>query len=58
MVRPGDFITFRYPPRTVPSTPFTDEARKVLEKIQEGGLGPVDILDYYDERSFTRDGHQ
>jgi hypothetical protein len=34
MVRPGDFITFRYPPRTVPSTPFTAEARKVLEKIQ------------------------
>ena len=33
-MRPGDYVTFRYPPRTVPSTPFTDEARKVLARIQ------------------------
>ena len=34
-VREGDFITFRYPPRTpVPSTPFTDQARKDLAKIE------------------------
>jgi hypothetical protein len=34
-MRPGDYVTFRYPPRTtVPSTPFTDQARKDLEKIK------------------------
>jgi hypothetical protein len=33
-MRPGDFITLRYPPRTVPSTPFTDQARKDLAKIE------------------------
>jgi hypothetical protein len=34
-MRPGDFITFRYPPRMpVPSTPFTEQARKDLEKIR------------------------
>jgi len=30
----GDFVTFRAHRRTVPSTPFTDEARKVLEAIR------------------------
>ena len=34
-IRRGDFITFRYPPRTIPpSTPFTEQARKDLEKIR------------------------
>ena len=33
-MRTGDFITFRYPPRPpVPTTPFTDQARKDLAKI-------------------------
>ena len=33
-MRPGDYVIIRYPPRTVPSTPFTDQARKDLEKIK------------------------
>jgi hypothetical protein len=33
-IRRGDFVTFRYSPRAVPSTPFTDQARKDLAKIE------------------------
>lgn len=37
-MRPGDYVTFRYRPRTVPSTPFTDQASKDLEKIKAHGI--------------------
>ena len=34
MIRPGEVFTYRAHLQTAPSTPFTDEARKVLEAIR------------------------
>jgi hypothetical protein len=34
MIRRGEIITYRAHLQTAPSTPFTDEARKVLATIQ------------------------
>jgi hypothetical protein len=33
-IRRGDFVSLRHSPRTVPSTPFTEQARIDLEKIR------------------------